>query len=144
MWHPHPLRLCPGDDLRGRLEALCREQNWPAAFVLSGIGSLSTVALRLADAAQPRHWQAPVELLSLAGSLSPDGAHLHASVAAADGQVTGGHVCAGCTVRTTAELMVVVLDEHRFARVPDPVTGYDELTIEPGPEPSGKRRNMPR
>lgn len=132
-----PLRLEPGDDLRGRLEALAREQGWPAAFVLSGIGSLSAVALRLADATEPRRWRAPVEVLSLSGSEGPDGAHLHATVADADGRVIGGHVCHGCEVRTTAELMLVHLDGHRFERRPDPRTGYDELVVRAVVPPAG-------
>lgn len=128
----HPLRLEPGDDLRGRLEALARDQAWPAAYVLSGIGSLSAVSLRLAGAAEPRRWRAPVEVLSLAGSVGIDGAHLHATLADAEGRVIGGHVCHGCEVRTTAELMLVVLDSHRFERRPDPCTGHDELRISAG------------
>ena len=129
----HPLRLEPGDDLRGRLEALAREHAWPAAFVLSGIGSLSAVALRLAGAAEPRRWRAPVEVLSLSGSVGADGAHLHATLADAEGRVVGGHVCHGCEVRTTAELMLVVLDTHHFARRPDARTGHDELVISSRP-----------
>lgn len=44
---PLPLRLAPGDDLRGRLEALVHEQAWPAAFVLAGTGSAELVIQRL-------------------------------------------------------------------------------------------------
>lgn len=130
MMTPFPLRLLPGDDLRGRLEALAREQGWTAAYVLAGIGSLRRVALRLADAREPRCWEAPEEILTLAGSVSTDGAHLHASLAGADGRVIGGHVCLGCEVRTTAELMLVVLPGHRFRRVHDGGTGWQELVIE--------------
>lgn len=128
---PHPLRLLPGDDLRGRLETLAREHRWPAAYVLAGIGSLRTVALRLADATEPCCWVAPMEILTLCGSLGPDGAHLHATLAGADGAVIGGHVALGCEVRTTAELMLVVLDGHHFGREIDPATGYEELLIRP-------------
>jgi uncharacterized protein len=137
MMQPHPLRLLPGDDLRGRLEALAREERWSAAYVLAGIGSLRTVALRLADAAEPRCWAAPMEILSLAGSLGPDGAHLHATLADAEGRVIGGHVALGCEVRTTAELMLVLLDDHHFGRQPDAATGYAELTIDRLPRTAG-------
>ena len=71
----------------------------------------------------------PVELLTLCGSLSPDGAHLHMSVADAQGRVLGGHVCAGCEVRTTAELLIEVIEGQRFAREADERTGYAELKV---------------
>lgn len=125
------LRLEPGEDLRGRLEALTHERGWGAAFVIAGIGSLRAAALRRADAQEPHVIEAPFELLTLAGSLSPDGAHLHASVADAEGAVSGGHVCAGCIVRTTVELLVERLDGQRFERRPDPRTGYPELAVRP-------------
>jgi predicted DNA-binding protein with PD1-like motif len=125
------LRLEPGDDLRGRLEALTRERGWSAAFVVAGIGSLRVSALRRAGATQPSWLHEPVELLTLGGSLSPDGAHLHASVADAEGRVSGGHVCAGCTVHTTVELLIEVLEGQRFARLPDERTGYSELHVRP-------------
>jgi len=127
------LRLEPGDDLRRRLEALTVERGWPAAFVIAGIGSLRIAALRLADATEPLQLQlqAPVEILSLCGSLSPSGAHLHMSIADAQGRVLGGHVAAGCEVRTTVELLVEVLEDLRFERMADARTGYPELRITP-------------
>lgn len=125
------LRLEPGEDLRRRLEALTVERVWPAAFVIAGIGSLRITALRLADVTEPLQLQAPVEILSLCGSLSPAGAHLHMTIADAQGRVLGGHVAAGCEVRTTVELLVEVLEDLRFERVADARTGYPELRITP-------------
>lgn len=123
------LRLEPGDDLRRRLEVLTLERGWPAAFVIAGIGSLRVTALRLANASEPLWLREPVEILSLCGSLSPDGAHLHMSIADAQGRVLGGHVSAGCEVQTTMELLVEVLEDHRFERIADTRTGYPELHI---------------
>lgn len=125
------LRLEPGDDLRRRLEALTVERGWPAAFVIAGIGSLRITALRLADATEPLRLQTPVEILSLCGSLSPAGAHLHMTIADAQGGVLGGHVAAGCEVRTTVELLVEVLEDLCFERMADARTGYPELRITP-------------
>ena len=124
-----PLRLHPGDDLRGALLAATAGQ--PAAWVLAGIGSLSVAQLRLAGAPEPTALHGDLELLTLCGSLSPDGAHLHMSLADASGRVWGGHVCAGCTVRTTAELLLSRLPGWRFSRQPDGRTGYAELVIDP-------------
>lgn len=124
-----PLRLKPGTDLRQELEALTREKAWMAAFVVAGIGSLSKASLRLASAPLACRIDGNLELLCLSGTLCPDGAHLHASVSDADGQILGGHVGQGCIVRTTAEILVAVLPEWRFAREFDASTGYVELVI---------------
>ncbi|NRF70128.1 DNA-binding protein [Aquincola sp. S2] len=118
-----PLRLPTGADLRMALQQAAPA----AAFVLAGIGSLSVLKLRLAGAADPTEWQGDFELLTLCGSLSPDGPHLHASVADAEGRVFGGHVAAGCIVRTTAEVLIAVLADWQFNRATDPATGYAEL-----------------
>lgn len=53
------------------------------------------------------------------------------AVADAQGRVHGGHVGLGCTVRTTAELLVAELPAHRLSRVLDPATGYPELVVQP-------------
>ena len=70
-----------------------------------------------------------LEILSLCGTLSSDGAHLHITVANSNGAVIGGHLCPGSLVRTTAELVIGLLPEWRFRRELDPATGYAELGI---------------
>jgi predicted DNA-binding protein with PD1-like motif len=127
----HPVRLSPGDDLRGALEDVLRARNLTAAFVLQGIGSLSVAQLRFAGVDQPTELRGDLEILTLAGSISPDGAHLHMSVADARGQVFGGHVARGCSVRTTAEILLALLPEHRFSREQDARSGFPELVIRP-------------
>lgn len=131
--HAHPLRLSPGDDLRGAVEDVLRQHEWGAAYVIQGIGSLSVAQLRFAGIDAPTELRGDLEILTLAGSVSPDGAHLHMSVADAQGRVSGGHVARGCEVRTTAELLLVLLPEHRFAREIDPATGFMELRISEAP-----------
>jgi len=75
--------------------------------------------------------QGDLEILTLSGTLSPDGSHLHISVSDGAGTVRGGHVASGCTVRTTAEILIAWLPEWRFAREQDPATGYAELMPRP-------------
>jgi predicted DNA-binding protein with PD1-like motif len=132
--HPLPLRLHPGDDLRGALEAAIRAVGREAAFVIAGIGSLVDARLRLAGATETMQWPGDSEILSLSGSLSPDGAHLHAALSLSDGRVVGGHVVPGNRVRTTAEVLVLPLPGWRFRRVADPATGWAELDIVRRPE----------
>ena len=125
----HPLRLFPGDDLRAALEDVLRQVKLQAAFVIQGIGSLSVAQLRFAGDEDPTELRDDLEILTLAGSLSPDGAHLHMSVADPRGRVFGGHVARGCKVRTTAEILLALLPEHRFSREHDSSSGFMELVI---------------
>ncbi len=127
--NPLPLRLHPGDDLRRSLEQALLRQGAGAAFVITGIGSLGEARLRLAGAEEAAVLPGPLEILSLAGTVSCNGSHLHISLADAAGRVLGGHAAYGCRVRTTAELLLGVLPAWHFAREPDPGTGYDELAI---------------
>lgn len=124
-----PLRLNPGDDVRAAVVQALLASGHQAAFVLQGIGSLSLAQLRYAGVPEPTELRGDLEILTLAGSISADGAHLHMSVSDAHGRVLGGHVGAGCIVRTTAELLLALLPGRHFTRELDPHTGYPELTI---------------
>ncbi len=73
----------------------------------------------------------PMEIVSLAGTLGPDGPHVHISLARRDGACIGGHLVRGCIVHTTVELVIGELPEVEFRRPLDPATGYDELSVEP-------------
>ncbi len=132
-----PLRLHPGDDLRRALEAAAVAHGAQAAFVLQGIGSLRDASLRLAGADALTLIAGDSELLSLAGSVGPGASHLHASVADAQGRVSGGHLPYGCTVRTTAEVLLALLPGWAFAREHDAATGYAELSISVPPPANG-------
>ena len=123
------LRIPAGADLRAALAELPARHGVGAAFVLQGIGSLSLAAIRYAGCDACAELSGDMEILTLGGSLSPDGPHLHISVADAAGRVTGGHVGAGCIVRTTAEVLVALLPELRFTREDDPATGFKELVV---------------
>jgi predicted DNA-binding protein with PD1-like motif len=75
-----PIRLSPGTDLRRALEALPASHGTDSAFVVAGIGSLVRVSIRYADAPDAVTIAGPLEIVSLSGSLSAAGAHLHVSV----------------------------------------------------------------
>jgi len=126
---PLPLRLVPGDDLRRALEAAVAARGCRAAFVVSGIGSLSAARLRLAGRAQAEALDGDLEILTLAGTVGSGGSHLHASLSDAEGRVVGGHLGYGCIVRTTGEVLLALLPDHDFAREPDTATGFAELVV---------------
>ena len=126
-----PVRLQPGDDLRKFLEQLSRSFPTQSGFVVFGIGSLSNASIRLADQSAETLIQGPLELVSISGSLSQGGAHIHLSVADASGQVKGGHLGYGTLVRTTAEILLASLDAWTLVREMDEVTGFKELVVRP-------------
>lgn len=132
------LRLRPGDDLRQALARVLKDRasaTAQAACVVSSVGSLSRAVLRYAAEADGTVIEGPLELISLSGTLSLDGVHLHAGVADASGRMRGGHVMPGCIVRTTAELVVAMLPGWSFRRVHDAQTGFMEL--------QARRRDVP-
>jgi len=131
----HAFRLTPGADLRAEVERLTRELSLGAGCIVSCVGSLSQARLRMPGAAGEaeafRTFEGPMEIVSLTGTLGPDGPHVHISLARADGACIGGHLVAGCIVHTTAELVIGELQGVEFRRLPDAATGYSELTVSP-------------
>lgn len=126
-----PLRIPPGADLRKAIEECLAAQGQAAGFVLSGIGSLTEGTIRYAGQREEALIGGPLEVLSLVGSVSREGAHLHVSLSSSTGQVLGGHLCHGNTIRTTAEVLLAFLPEWRLSRAYDPDTGYRELVVAP-------------
>jgi predicted DNA-binding protein with PD1-like motif len=133
----HAVRLTPGTDLEQELKRLTEALALRAGCILSCVGSLSRARLRMPGAVGEaevfRLFVEPMEIVSLTGTLCPDGLHVHVSLARRDGACLGGHLAAGCIVNTTAELVIGELPQVEFRRLPDPATGYDELSVQPRP-----------
>jgi uncharacterized protein len=145
----HCVRLHPGDDLVSSLQEAARQTGASACFVITCVGSLDQVTLRMAShtamptnnnaASAPfvmtnstRTWNnEPFEIVSLVGTLAPHGSakHLHMSIANANGTAFGGHLVSG-RVYTTVELVLGSAEGVNFSRVLDPTTGFQELVIE--------------
>jgi uncharacterized protein len=123
------LRLPPDVDLRQTLKSIAHTENITAGIILSGIGSLKTVALRFAGQNTHTTIDGKHEILMIAGTIGTEGTHLHMSVANAQGQVIGGHVVDGCIIYTTAEITIGILPNVQFQRELDQRTGFAELTI---------------
>lgn len=124
------LRLTPGQDLRRELQSQCEKQNLEAAAVVAAVGSLSRACLRFADAKAGTVLMGPFEIVSLSGTLSKHGMHLHISLSDKSGELVGGHLMEGCEIHTTCELVLLEQRQVRFRREKDPATGYLELKIE--------------
>ena len=123
------LRLRPGDDLVAGLEAARDDLRAPALAVAACVGSLRNARLRHAGRDGATAYDGDWEIVSLSGTLDPAHRHLHLSMADADGRVVGGHLLPGATVRTTAEVVLLILDDLAFSRAPCPLSGYDELVV---------------
>jgi predicted DNA-binding protein with PD1-like motif len=122
-----PIRLRPGADLRHSLEDIVRDQLPNGGFVISGIGSLNNPRLRLAPNEFETNYTGPFEILTLSGTITKDGVHLHMSIASNSGHVFGGHVGHGNEVRTTVELLILPLKYWTMGREIDSDTGFLEL-----------------
>ena len=127
--HFHAIRLLPGDDLLSALEQFIAEKRIEAGWIAGMVGSLSQAALRFAAQQEASRLTDAFEMIALSGTLSLSGTHLHLSIADPQGRMTGGHVMAGCIVRTTCELIIGELPAMSFSRQPCPLSGYDELVI---------------
>ena len=127
----HALRLVPGEDLKRRLVAFATTHDFQAACLLTCVGSLTDVHLRFANQNQGTRLQGHFEIVSLVGTLGPNGAHLHLSVADETGHTLGGHLLDGNLIYTTAEIVVGELPTTRFLRQLDERTGYPELVVGP-------------
>ncbi len=126
-----PLRLHPGDDLRSALMQRVSEHGAGPAFVVAGIGSLVQARLRFAGEANETIIGGPIEILTMSGTVSSAGIHMHIAVSDAQGRVLGGHAGPGNIVRTTVEALLVFLPAWNLTRQFDPATGFDELDVRP-------------
>lgn len=123
------LRLRPGQDLRQELLRFARQQRLRAGFIVSCAGSLTRSALRYANQPAASVREGHFEIVSLSGTLSAEGSHLHASLADSTGAAFGGHLMDGSRVYTTAEIVIGELDRAHFDRTVDPTYGYRELEV---------------
>jgi predicted DNA-binding protein with PD1-like motif len=142
----HVVRLRPGDDLVESLQSLARTGKHKALAIVTCVGSLTKASVRFANASAAAQLDGPFEIVSLVGTLSEQGSHLHACLADNRGQALGGHLKPGCLVYTTVEVVLIEPTDLEFGRAPDPTTGYPELDIRErrsSPAP-GKRRSKSR
>ena len=124
-------RLVDGQDLLVEIQVLVKLHDIQAGVILSAVGSLKTSKIRVPVIDGEVKYITPenLEIDNLHGTVSVNGSHLHISVSNVEGSVLGGHIKEGCIVRTTCELVIGVLDDVVFDRLPDKTTGFDEITI---------------
>ena len=126
----HCVRLRRGDDLMLSIKELCREKKITAGVVLSAVGCISKGRIRDASGVTIRDIADHCELVSLNGTVSEKRCHLHIVLSKEDLSTIGGHLCPGCIINTTCELVIAQLPGIRYGAEEDPETGYDELIFE--------------
>lgn len=125
----HAFRLQPNEDLKISIKNFVHENKINAGVVLGCVGSLNRAILRMAGGNITKTFNEKFEVVSLVGTLSPDGCHLHISLSDKDGNVVGGHLNEGCIINTTAEIVVGEIENMNFSRAIDKKTGFKELVI---------------
>lgn len=135
----YALRLHPGDDLKRKLAEFVKEHNIQSGYIITCVGSLNKATLRLSNRNETQTWKETFEITSLTGTLSPDGNHLHISLADKDGVTIGGHLMDGSTVSTTAEIIIGEAPDLIFKRELDTLTTHQELKIYPRDKDKGAK-----
>lgn len=125
----YTFRLPPGQDLFDAIQAFVMKNQVQAGCILSGVGSLGHATLRLADREYNSEFEGPFEIVSITGTLSVHGSHLHISISDGDGRTIGGHFESGCRIYTTAEIVIAVFRDVVYKRELAADSGYEELVV---------------
>ena len=125
----HAIRLKPGQDLRKALTDFVRKKKITASWIVSGIGSLTQTNIRYANQVEGIIQNGYFEILSLSGTMSIHGSHLHICIADEKGICSGGHLLNGNIIYTTAEIIIGESEDLLFTREKDGTTEWEELQI---------------
>ena len=122
-------RLKPGEDLRAGIEKIVRGKDIRAGWVATCSGSLTDYAIRFANQPGASTGSGHFEIVSLTGTVSVNGSHLHLSISDSTGRTIGGHLSPGCKIYTTAEIVLMYSDKYTFTREKDGSTPWEELQV---------------
>jgi uncharacterized protein len=128
---PYAFRLKPGQDLKAGIQQYVNEHQIKAGWISTGVGSLTHYQLRLANQPTATADSGHFEIVSLTGTVSVNGSHLHLAISDSTGKTIGGHLAEGCVVYTTAEIVLLGTTEFIFTREKDGTTPWEELQIRP-------------
>ena len=125
----HIFRLKPGNDLRKEIESFVKNKGILAGWIACGVGSLTDYTIRFANQKEGKKGNGYFEIVSLTGTVSVNGCHIHISISDEIGRTIGGHLLDGNVVYTTAEIVIVEAEGFVFNREVDEETGWKELEI---------------
>jgi predicted DNA-binding protein with PD1-like motif len=125
-----PIRLKAGNDLKKEIENVVNQYSIKAGWIACCVGSLTNYNIRYANRKESNAGSGHFEILSLSGTLSTNGCHLHISISNSDGETFGGHLLNNNIIYTTAEIIIQHTNEFIFKRELDPFTSFNELVIQ--------------
>lgn len=127
----HIFRLRRGADLYRSIRDYAVSHRLSAGYVACCVGCVSAARVRDAGGATVRALEEPLEIVSVTGTVSAVRCHIHIAFSREDLSTIGGHLMEGCTVNTTAEVVLCELDNYSFDAAFDNETGYEELLVLP-------------
>lgn len=122
-------RLTKGQDLKKEIVKFAKDNNIEAGIIKCAVGCVYEARFRLAGAEGFYEAKEDFEIVSVTGTVSKNGCHIHISLSDREGKTVGGHLSDGCLVNTTCEVVLESFDNYYFDRVFDENTGYKELVI---------------
>ncbi len=125
----HATRLLPGDDLKKAIGNFAKAHDIKAGWLATCVGSLTEYSIRFANQQVASTGSGHFEILSLSGTVSVHGLHLHITIADGAGTAFGGHLMEGCKIYTTAEVVLIESPNFIFTREKDGSTPWKELRI---------------
>lgn len=106
-----------------------KSNNIQAGWIASCAGSLTHYNIRFANQPNGSKGEGHFEIVSLSGSVSANGSHIHISISDSTGKTIGGHLLDSNIVYTTAEIILQQDDSFVFTREKDGTTPWEELQI---------------
>lgn len=125
----HAFRLKPGQDLKKEIEAYVQKEHIEAGWIITCVGSLTQTNIRFANQEGGSKSLGHFEIVSLVGTVSTNGSHLHLSVSDSLGVTIGGHLLDENLVYTTAEIVIGESRQLIFTRENDGSTPWKELQV---------------
>jgi uncharacterized protein len=122
-------RLLPGSDLKNVIMQVVKEHDIAAGWIASCVGSIRSYSIRFANQPIASCGSGFYEIVSLSGTVSVNGLHLHICISDERGKTIGGHLAEGCEIYTTAEIILIASGNYHFAREMDGSTAWKELQV---------------
>lgn len=124
------IRLTEWQDLKKEILIFTRKNNILAGCILTCVGSLKKIHVRMADEKISKIFEKNYEINSLVGTFSQDWIHLHISISDEEGKLLWWHLLEWNIFYTTAEIVIGSLEDMIFSRKFDEKTWFKELIID--------------
>ena len=125
----HAVRILPGQDLNITIRNYVNRLKIEAGWIITCVGSLTNYNIRFANQPSGTNDKGRFEIVSLTGTLSFNGNHIHICIADGTGKAIAGHLLDGCIVYTTAEIIITESGKYIFKRENDGSSPWKELQI---------------